>query len=66
MTNPIEILTQYSEGLISQRQAISRLKLRDNAELLVGLGDAGLSMPMPPEKEIREQAVTFAKLWRMG
>ncbi|AJC79807.1 hypothetical protein IE4803_CH02618 [Rhizobium etli bv. phaseoli str. IE4803] len=62
----LDVLKAYSEGLVSQREAIRRLKLRDNAELLVALGEGGLSLPMPPENEIREQAETFAKLWRMG
>ena len=67
MTNKkLDLLKGYSEGLVSQREAIRRLKMRDSAELLVALGDAALTMPTPPENEIKEQAETFAKLWRMG
>jgi len=35
----LDVLKAYSEGLVSQREAIRRLKLRDNAELLVALGE---------------------------
>ncbi|WP_132961180.1 hypothetical protein [Rhizobium sp. BK251] len=55
----------YSRGLVSQREAVRQLKLRDTSDLLVALGDAGLSMPMPTEEELREQAATFASLWRL-
>lgn len=61
-----ETLLAYSKGQLSRRDAIDRLGLRDSADLLVALGDAGLKMPMPPEQEIEEQAETFVKLWNMG
>lgn len=59
-------LLAYSKGLLSRREAVRRLGLRDYADLLVALGDADLPMPLPPAHEIENQAATFAKLWRMG
>ncbi|WP_395517723.1 hypothetical protein [Pseudorhizobium flavum] len=56
----------YSKGLISRRDAIERLGLRDSADLLVALGDANLMMPMPSEQKIEEEAATFVRLWNMG
>lgn len=57
-------LTQYSEGKLSARAAAELLGLRDSADLLVALGDAGLPMPQPPADEVQEQAVTSAQLFR--
>jgi HD-like signal output (HDOD) protein len=59
-------LLAYSRGLMSRREAIRRLGLRDSADLLVALGDAGLSMPLPPANDLEDQAATFVKLWKMG
>jgi hypothetical protein len=59
-------LMAYSKGLLSRQEAVRRLGLRDYADLLVALGDAGLSMPLAPADEIGRQAGTFAKLWKMG
>lgn len=59
-------LLAYSKGLLSSREAVRRLGLRDYADLLVALGDANLPMPLPTAQEIEEQAATFAKLWKMG
>jgi len=58
-------LVLYSRGEISRQVAIRVLKIRDYAELLVYLSDAGLPMPMSPESEIEEQAATMAMLFRM-
>lgn len=66
MTTEDDPLLAYSKGLLSQREAVRRLGLRDSADLLVALSDAGLPMPMPPDDEIEEQAATFAQLWNMG
>lgn len=52
----------YSEGRLSREDAIQRLGLRDYAELLVALGDAGLSMPIASEAEIEAQVETFVNL----
>ncbi|MDM9625425.1 hypothetical protein QTL95_05935 [Rhizobium sp. S152] len=59
-------LLAYSKGLLSRREAVRRLGLRDYADLLVALGDADLPMPLSPVHEIENQAATFARLWRMG
>lgn len=59
-------LLAYSKGLLSRRETIHRLGLRDYADLLVALGDADLPMLLPPAHEIEKQAAIFAKLWRMG
>lgn len=56
-------LEAFSSGLMSRADAIHRLGLRDYSELLVAMGDADLSIPMPREVEIEEQAATFEKLW---
>ncbi len=61
-----ELLEAYSQGLLSRRDALRRLGLRDSAELLVALGDAGLPMPLPPQLELDEQTATFVKLWQHG
>jgi hypothetical protein len=59
-------LLAHSKGLLSRREAVRRLDLRDYSDLLVALGDADLPMPLPPTHEIENQPATFAKLWRMG
>ncbi|MEY9830788.1 hypothetical protein [Sinorhizobium fredii] len=57
------VLGAYADGRLSQRQAIDALDLRDSAELLVALGDAGLPMPQPSAAEVHEQAETVARLF---
>lgn len=59
-----ECLAACSAGRLSRRQAIFALGMRDSADLLVALGDAGLPMPQPSKDEVREQAATFARLFR--
>lgn len=61
-----DALLAYSKGLLSRRDAIRDLGLRDYADLLVALGDSGLSMPLPPPQEIEEQTATFVKFWKQG
>ena len=58
------VLTQYSERKLSARVAAKLLGLRDSADLLVALGDAGLPMPQPPAEQVKEQAATFTALFR--
>lgn len=58
-------LLSYSQGLLGKKEAIRLLGLRDYAELLVALGDADLPMPLPSPHDIENQAVTFAKLWKL-
>lgn len=59
-------LVAYSKGLLSRREAVRRLGMRDCADLLVALGVADLPMPLAPAHEIENQAATFAMLWRMA
>jgi hypothetical protein len=51
---------------LTKDQAVKALGLRDYAELLVAVGDAGLELPMPPVHEIENQAARFAKIWRQA
>ncbi len=59
-------LLSFSKGQLARADAIRLLGYRDYAGLLVALGDADLPMPMPPQHEIENQAVTFEKLWRQS
>ena len=52
-------LVLYSRGQITRQVAIDALKVRDYAELLVALGDADLSMPMPSDEQIAAEVETF-------
>lgn len=61
---PVDVLAAYSRGLLSRRETLQQTGLRDSADLLVALGDAGL--PLPPSGDIDRQAATFARLWNMG
>ncbi len=58
------ILKSYSSGHISGRDAADLLGLRNSAHLLVALGDAGLPMPQSSPEVVKEQASTFARLFR--
>ena len=60
----LDVLRAYSKGFLSRHDAIRDLGLRDYADLLVALGDANLSMPLPSDQEIEEQTATFVKLWQ--
>ncbi|MCY4157819.1 MAG: hypothetical protein OXF66_10410 [Gammaproteobacteria bacterium] len=60
---PDDPLRAYAQGLIRSDEAVDRLGVRDYADLLVTLGDAGLSPPRPPEHQIENEAVTFARIW---
>jgi hypothetical protein len=57
-------LVLYSRGLISRQVAIRRLKIRDYAELLVALGDADLSMPMPSDAQVEQEVAVFRQMMR--
>lgn len=59
-----DILGAFAAGLIGREQAIRQTGVRDYAELLVALGDAGLAPPRPPPHDIENEAVTFARVWR--
>ena len=57
-------LRAYAAGTLLREDAVEALGLRDYADLLVALGDAGLTPPRPPAHVIEEQAATFEALWR--
>ncbi|MCJ2055833.1 hypothetical protein MKL09_04630 [Methylobacterium sp. J-048] len=56
-------LVDFAAGMITRREAIEALGLRDYAALLVVLGDHGLTPPRPPEHLVQEQAAAFERLW---
>ncbi len=58
------MLLAFSQGRITKKQAATNLGLRDYAELLVVLADAGLPPPMPSQEEMVTQASTLADLIR--
>lgn len=57
-------LGAYAAGSTGREQAICQARVRDYAELLVALGDAGLAPPRPPPHEVENEAATFARIWR--
>jgi len=59
-----DVLAAFSQGRMSKEKAVAALGLRDYAELLVMLGDAGMPLPTLPADEIEAQATLFARLWR--
>lgn len=62
--HPMEdALHAYATGMIRRDEAIRRAGVRDYADLLVALGDAGLAPPRPPEHQIENEATTFARIW---
>ena len=58
-----DTLQAYAEGMIGRDEAIRRVGVRDYADLLVALGDAGLSPPRPPKHQIENEAATFSRIW---
>ena len=61
--NKEDPLHAYAAGRIMRDAAIKRLALRDYGQLLVALGDAGLTPPRPPEHEIENEALLFGRIW---
>lgn len=64
--DPVDPLLAYSQGRLSRREAKGLLGLRDDAALLVALGDADLPLPRPAPHEIENQAVLFERLWKQS
>lgn len=64
MTAGKSALERYAAGEIGTREACRALDLRDGADLLIALGAAGLTLPLPPRHVIEEQAEQFARIWR--
>ena len=58
-----DTLHAYAAGRIMRDAAIQRFGLRDYGQLLVALGDAGLTPPRPPEHEVENEAVLFGRIW---
>jgi hypothetical protein len=63
---PRAVLQAYADGRATKERAVEVLGLRDYAELLVMLGDAGIQPPRLPDEEIEEMAQTFENVLRMG
>jgi len=49
--------------MIGRDEAIRVAGVRDYADLLMALGNAGLSPPRPPEHQIENEADTFVRIW---
>lgn len=49
----------------TKKCAVEVLGLRDYAELLVMLADAGIQPPRLSDEEIEQQTEAFANIWRM-
>jgi plasmid stability protein len=58
------VLELYAAGQVTEREACRELGLRDGADLLLALAEAGLDMPLPPNHIVEEQAEDFARLWK--
>jgi len=56
-------LQAYAKGMIGRDEAIRVAGVRDYADLLMALGNAGLSPPRPPEHQIENEAATFVRIW---
>ncbi len=57
-------LEAYSNGLVTREDTITALGLRDYSDLLVALGDVGLTPPRPPAHVVENEAVTFERIWK--
>jgi putative toxin-antitoxin system antitoxin component (TIGR02293 family) len=57
-----DALESFSRGGMTTREVVDATGLRDYAQVLIALGDAGLPMPTLPEAEIERQASVFAEL----
>ena len=64
--NPAGLLELFGIGLMSKRQAVESLGLRDYAYLLIALGAAGFALPIASEAELDEQVETFVRIWKMS
>lgn len=64
MGSPHDIMSAYSQGRISQSEAISRLHLDGPWELLIAMADSGHPLPRPPEAEVRAQVAQALPLLR--
>ena len=65
-TSSHDPLLAFSQRLLTSREAVRLLGLRDYTDLLAALGEADLPIPMPPPHEIENQAATFVSIWRQS
>jgi hypothetical protein len=61
---PTDALLEFSQGRISKQRAIAALGLRDYAQLLLALGERGLTPPRLPENQIAAMQHIFVGLLR--
>jgi hypothetical protein len=59
-----KILRAITHRGITKDEAVRRLGLRDDAELLMVLGAFGVPLPRLPEGEIARMADEFLSIWR--
>ena len=59
----LKALEAYANGGIGRDGAIRRAGVRDYADLLVVLGDAGPTPPWPPEHRIESEVDAFVRVW---
>ena len=57
------VLEAYAAGTLGRERAMVEMGVRDYAELLVALGDAGLTPPWPSPHEAENEAVLFESIW---
>lgn len=57
-------LVAFAEGRMSARRAMVLLGMRDNAQLLLALGENGLQPPQLPAHQIEAMQSTFVRLLR--
>ena len=59
-----DCLLEFSEGRMSKERAVAALGLRDYAQLLLALGERGLTPPRLPAEQIAAMQRTFVGLLR--
>lgn len=64
LTSPHDILSAYSHGAISSRDAISKLHFDGFRDLLIAMADAGHPLPRPPGDETEAQIAVALPLLR--
>lgn len=59
-----DVLHAFADGRLTKESAITALGLRDYAQLLLALGEAGLAPPKLPPAEIEAMQDMFVRLLR--
>jgi hypothetical protein len=62
VTSPHDIMTAYSEGRISSREAIAALHLDGYRDLFIAMCDAGHPLPRPPQSELDAQVAAASPI----